>query len=1265
MPLYKHDAFLSYSHKDNTKTGGSILKLAQEIEKEYNKHHGIHEELGAFRVFTDSKNIPKGAGWDEAIKQALGDSRMFLMIISPEYFKSDYCIKEFAYWCQIERRHGFTPKLIVPIYYMQLDEDVAPNADAELARKEAFRRQHLVFVGNKPVEEIKTNAWNTTAPAHIHGAIPPEKLVDLLDAIRSRRFLMEKAGNSPNLTELAINMRFTGHNNSLSEIRDALFDLHNDGVVVLHGLRGSGKSELARTYTQSYASEYPEGRFFLDCQGLETIEDAIQELARKPNVSEKLKLKISPEERDNPDAIVRRMIDALSAGNRASKLLFLDNVDNPSFFTTRFIENSSVKDSRLHILATTSLGCIFTKAVSIPVKPLSSKEGAALFNTYRKCQNNDDWQYAGQMAHALDGHAWSVDLLGAFLGAHDSSSYARYAANVVKSPLEVLDQARKNNIIDIRHPARSLKDLFEPTLSNLSKAARYTLVAANILPADLVELDWLHDVVEQRYADFLKYEDKENNLAPHPWKDSAKGIVMTLVRQGFISIPGKDIWKPGIIATMHGVVHAYLRVTRRARLPAIAEVFLQVMMRRADDYSRATDAKTEKGSHELNTQFKCAIAWLDTWCDNACKLVFDKLEPALDKMGAGARRHELLETIANHLEFRTPQIHDDTTKQKHLALAYCLLANSSLRRGDHPQALEQANKSLSLWKSLLNTLGAQSLVREKLAATCLPLGDIHRYEGAFAKARRVLLDGLDILLKSPPVVKQSDDCLHMQALVYSKLAIIWEQQGRKKQSAACYKRSAQICETLLQKDPGNAKWRRYWVDVQHYIGWIYYEQGNGSEAHKCFLASLRVCQELHQTDIDNTLWKSDLARCYSDMGCIVSLLEPDNPNSSADSRDFHAKAFTLREENAATNQENIYWQFDLFLSNYRAALLAGDETDKQKYHQESLSILDKLAERMPGDVIIMGRLAETRLFLGDLLLRKDTPRALNHYEENRKLCETLAGIDPSIVSWQQNLATALEKLAGACQNNAKAAFKLYNDALGIRRELVTRKNVDPQFETDLFISYDLITSLTDIAPQEIMRYYKRMLVVFERVPQADQARHRSTLIEKLNNAKSLSSDWDNPGIEEPSEDWLEDLAYVYLRMAKILETDSDCTRDRPNYYRKSMLTLKKLHKRQPGNEDYRNQYFSSLQRLAHYYVKRGATDFGLDARTHLHDAFQIGETLNPANQDDFIEDRSIMNDTKAVCDWLRRYGDLDGAKNLHNEAARFAHHMGWEVAGSE
>ena len=112
---YKYDVFLSYNRK--YPHGKWVMETFYPFFKSF-----IEEALNIedANIFIDSEEIKSGQAWDAKIKDALIHSRVMVSILSPAYFNSLWCKKEFAVLDYRQRRCGYMTTdnpngIIVPI----------------------------------------------------------------------------------------------------------------------------------------------------------------------------------------------------------------------------------------------------------------------------------------------------------------------------------------------------------------------------------------------------------------------------------------------------------------------------------------------------------------------------------------------------------------------------------------------------------------------------------------------------------------------------------------------------------------------------------------------------------------------------------------------------------------------------------------------------------------------------------------------------------------------------------------------------------------------------------------------------------------------------------------------------------------------------------------------------------------------------------------------------------------------------------------------
>ncbi len=154
-----------------------------------------------------------------------------------------------------------------------------------------------------------------------------------------------------------------GRDDLLGQILDRLGDPWSDGVIVLHGAPGVGKSELAREFARRHRDRYPGGTFTIDA-GSDVATINLAHIGRTF-----LDLDFPPDLRIEDQCL--RTIRALAA---APSLLIFDNV-------------RSLDDARpmmpsagmpCHVIVTTVLDCWDTAWPALPVNPLSHEASLEL-----------------------------------------------------------------------------------------------------------------------------------------------------------------------------------------------------------------------------------------------------------------------------------------------------------------------------------------------------------------------------------------------------------------------------------------------------------------------------------------------------------------------------------------------------------------------------------------------------------------------------------------------------------------------------------------------------------------------------------------------------------------------------------------------------------------------------------------------------------------------------------------------------------------------
>ena len=177
--------------------------------------------------------------WERRIQTGVDTARFLIVFLSPNYFQSEYCAREFEWWLGGEKRRsilneGVAPILIVDVPGLYNNGTVTVN---EEARKYCPRW----------VSELSKRQCLAKFDLREGATAKIDKTLDTLyEVCRERVWRQDSASKSPhNNSYLNYNENFVGRHEDLRSLHR---DLETHRHVVLNGLGGVGKTELALTY---------------------------------------------------------------------------------------------------------------------------------------------------------------------------------------------------------------------------------------------------------------------------------------------------------------------------------------------------------------------------------------------------------------------------------------------------------------------------------------------------------------------------------------------------------------------------------------------------------------------------------------------------------------------------------------------------------------------------------------------------------------------------------------------------------------------------------------------------------------------------------------------------------------------------------------------------------------------------------------------------------------------------------------------------------
>jgi F-box protein 11 len=130
IPAIKPAALMSYTRLDDRHSRGYLSELGARISNEVQAQTEI-----PFPIFRDTQDIAWGERFEERVSHTLDASTLLIPIITPSYFKNEWCRHELERFLQREAQLGRND-LVLPVYFIRVPalEDAALRDDDPLAQ---------------------------------------------------------------------------------------------------------------------------------------------------------------------------------------------------------------------------------------------------------------------------------------------------------------------------------------------------------------------------------------------------------------------------------------------------------------------------------------------------------------------------------------------------------------------------------------------------------------------------------------------------------------------------------------------------------------------------------------------------------------------------------------------------------------------------------------------------------------------------------------------------------------------------------------------------------------------------------------------------------------------------------------------------------------------------------------------------------------------------------------------------------------------------
>jgi hypothetical protein len=699
---FEYDLFVSYARLNNE--DGWIKSYVEALAEEFRTFTGDRE----LKYFWDTERIPDFSHWHSKIfNEGIVKSKLFLAFLSPQYFASEVCRREWRAWIEHEIGMHILSDGAAPIYIVEIPSMSGrpKQPEREVARQVAelckLPVPHDGFIRETEsvVREFRRRQLHEVIPFYNRGlnAIKEQdlrhQLLELAKRVDEQSQHLERAAASES-TVPTYNPNFTGRVDELIDLRDMLRNSNAGVIAGIHGLGGIGKTELALTYAHAYAGVYAGGRFFVRCEGRSSFLNAFSQLEDDP-----FRTEISDAERNDPQANFNATLRCIKRRleEKGPVLLLLDNVSEPSLLWPDETSRVTKLSSDLHLLATTRLPEI-DGIKTLKLEELKPDDALALLEKFRSFENETERQAAAEIVYRLGGFALAIELVAARLQVKKSLTYAGVLQSI---GIDTLDTYAKDSDVVLRrhNHEKRLEDVLLPTLKELSPEALSVLHDAAFLPPDRIVLPWLRELAVARFPSL-------GQLGPDgedPWVE----LILHLAR---LSLFGGVFTTSEIpkTARLHRLVGDFLR---RDPLPEQQDQLCEYVRNRADAIYRKPgqpldwelDGLLDTVPHLLTSNPDYPLA-VDGMFLSDKVLSYRNVQSALT----------LLELTASRIRKLAQDDPNDAQKQRDLMISFYKLGAVHQSSENFLMAVDEYEKGIRVLEQLIDKgLLVESSVREK------------------------------------------------------------------------------------------------------------------------------------------------------------------------------------------------------------------------------------------------------------------------------------------------------------------------------------------------------------------------------------------------------------------------------------------------------------------------------------------------------------------------------------------------------------------------
>jgi tetratricopeptide (TPR) repeat protein len=506
----EYEIFISYARLDNMPIPpdyplGWVTALRDHILADQR-----HYSTVPLRIFFDTSEIKDMDDWRHRILGGLRSSKILLVCLSPNYFKSQPCGWEWNEYLKRQTHQLIGSDSIASVYFVEV-----PGSDEQDNAKRLAELMRHNYCDLRPWFPAGARAMQEEEVRHRLDALG----LSLWERIERGR----RARNVPGNVRRP-NPFFVGRREELRRLHEQLGVGAIGAVTAVHGLGGQGKTELANHYANGRADSYHGGLWSLAAEGKKELLSLLGELAFVPAFG------YTPSEEEKKDAnrLGQTVLEELCKrcqGRRAeprerpeesrAALIILDNVSEPELLSAAQLANLPRRANWLRIMATTRLGPErLAKSVkqlaTVAVDSLNEEDALILIHDHQPDQrfpNAVEEAAAAGIVRELGGFTLTVEQAAVHFGLNaEHEPPSAFLKRLRKEGLPGVDDLPKNADVaaQMLHQQKQLGPILNSALEALGRevsAAMTTLQFAALLPPDTVPWPWLKELTARHHPE--------------------------------------------------------------------------------------------------------------------------------------------------------------------------------------------------------------------------------------------------------------------------------------------------------------------------------------------------------------------------------------------------------------------------------------------------------------------------------------------------------------------------------------------------------------------------------------------------------------------------------------------------------------------------------------------------------------------------------------------------------------------------------------------